>query len=1001
VKHECRTAVMALCMAMAAAPLGAQELASIPPGSPTPASTSETMVGTIVGTVTDSRQGMPLANVQIGVIGTTLGSVTDNDGKFRIPGVPVGAVQLRIRLIGYSPIDRTVTVAEGGTATLIVAMDVKPLALDALVVTGTAVGTKAREVGNAIGHLDVGNQAESPAVNVQQLLGQKVSGVVVQPAAGMVGAGSSITIRGAASLSLQTQPIIYVDGVRVDNSSAQGPSIRQGRTSSRLNDFNPEDIASIEIIKGPSAATLYGTEASNGVIQILTKRGQAGKPSLDVALRYGGNFMRNAEKRFGMTYGMNPITQKVDSFSVFQLHRDQYEGRELFNTGPLSSANLSLAGGSDITRYYISGEMSRNEGIVEYNWETVNSARANLTIVPTKDWKIDGNMSFNQHETRYAQAADQFGIWDEMIWSSPSLLSSTTKGWRYATPAVAASIDSRSLVHRFTGGVDLVHTPLPWFTQQVKLGLDFSQQANQILFPKVPDGEVNLFGARVGGQKNLEDVTIGFTTMDYSATARKEFGAVSTATSTGAQFYARHTRSVTALGDNFPTPEVTTIGGAASTTAGETYVENKTLGFYIQETLGWRNRIFVTGAVRGDANSAFGANYKAAYYPKASGTWVVSEEPFFENNTRLRSINTLRLRASWGQAGQQPDAFAALRLYTPVTGPGALPALTTFSIGNPELRPERGSELDFGFDMTALNDRVSLTYTHFNRTTTDAIVNVPVYPATGFPGNQILNLGRTSNWGNELELSVKMLNAPNLAWDIGANFATVKNLVEDLGGVTLQNYRVGFPITSIFMVRVVDAKFDAAGKLTGVLCDGGPDQSPTTCDVAPTVYWGVGQPTKSGSISNSVTLWKNLRLHALAEFQLGQNSVNGDIRDANTNFQNTAKIWTQAPDPIFAAYQTVAPKAPLGFYDASFAKLREVSASYNLSPGLAHRMRADRASINAAWRNVAILWQATKELNSVKIFDPEVRSPGLGNSYTYQTTLPPTSQIVVTARLSY
>jgi len=129
--------------------------------------------------------------------------------------------------------------------------------------------------------------------------------------------------------------------------------------------------------------------------------------------------------------------------------------------------------------------------------------------------------------------------------------------------------------------------------------------------------------------------------------------------------------------------------------------------------------------------------------------------------------------------------------------------------------------------------------------------------------------------------------------------------------------------------------------------------------------------------------------------------VDGDIRDANTNFQNTAKIWTSAPDPIFAAYQTVAPKAPLGFYDASFIKLRELSATYTASPALASRVGASGVSLTGSWRNVALLWRATKYVNSVIVPDPEVRSPGLGNNYTYQTTLPPTSMFLITARLSY
>jgi TonB-linked SusC/RagA family outer membrane protein len=963
--------------------------------------TTPVLAGTITGTITDKSSGQPLAGVQIGIVGTTLGVTTDNAGKYRLGAVEAGTVQLRVRFIGYVPIDRSVMVADGSTVTVDFAMETKPLSLDAMVVTGTAGGTKAREVGNALAVVSPTKLVDAPVASVQQMIGQRAPSVVVLPVAGNVGSGSAISIRGAASLSLQTQPIIYVDGVRVDNSAAEGPAIRQGRSASRLNDFNPEDIESMEIIKGPAAATLYGTEASNGVIQIITKRGKAGKAHLDIAYKQGGNYMADKRGKLGLVYGMDPTTQQVDSFSVFDLYKKQYDGKELFTMGPISGINAAVSGGTDATHYFASAEHQNTQGIVDYNWQNATSARVNLSLLPSPTWKVNANLNYNQSNTRFAQAADQFGIWEMMIWASPTLLNTDTKGWRYATPAVAASVDSRSGVQRFTAGFDVTNTPWDWFTQQIKAGVDVSAITNQILFPRVPNGAVNLQGARSGGQKTLENVTTPYHTLDYSATARKDiwFG-TSTATSFGAQYYRRQTTTVSAVGSNFPTTDITTIGGAASSTAGETFVENKTLGFYVQEAFGWQNRRFITAAVRGDANSAFGADYAAAYYPKLSGAWVVSEEPFFEDHRLTRPIGTLRLRASWGQAGQQPDAFAALRLYTPTTGPGGRPATTPLSIGNPKLRPERGSELDFGFDVSSKDDAVSLEYTHYSRKTTDAIVNVPVQPSTGFGGNQIVNLGKTSNWGDEIGGNFRILAGDRLGWDLTTTYATTHNMVNDLGGVTLQNFRVGYPVTSIFMTRVVQAEF-INNKLSNVMCDGGPDSAPVTCDIAPTVYWGVGQPTRTASISNTVTLFQRLRLFATVDGQFGSHSVDGDIRDANTNFQNTAKIWTSAPDPIFAAYQTVAPKAPLGFYDASFIKLRELSATYTASSALASRVGASGVSLTGSWRNVALLWRATKYVNSVIVPDPEVRSPGLGNNYTYQTTLPPTSMFLITARLSY
>jgi TonB-linked SusC/RagA family outer membrane protein len=957
------------------------------------------LLSSVTGTVTDSRSGQPLPGVQVSIVGTTVGALTDAQGRYRIGNAPPGPVRLRARLLGYAAVERAMNLEDGRAHALDFALTSSPLSLDAVVVTGTAGGSQVREIGNAVGRVDAAKIAEtSPAVNVQQLLGQRDPGVVVQPAAGMVGAGSAIRIRGTASLSLTNQPIIYVDGVRIDNNAAGGPSIRQGRTASRLNDFNPEDIESIEIIKGPAAATLYGTEASNGVIQVLTKRGKSGAAKVDVALRTGTNFMKDPAGRFRYTYGINPNTAQVDSFNIFRFYKEQ-TGKDIFTNGSINSANASVSGGTETARYFASADFGTNHGIVDYNWENTAGTRLNLSLLPSERWKLDTYLNFTRNETRFAQAADGFGIWDMMVWSSPSLLNTTTKGFRYANPDIAGQIDSRSKVGRFTGGAELRFQPKSWLTQQLKVGYDNGQTTNQILFPRVAFGEVNFFGARSGGEKTLESVSTVFNTLDLSSTAKKELGGISTSTSVGAQYYRKQINLMSAVGSNFPTPDITTIGGAASSTSGETFVENKTLGMYAQEVLGFRNRLFLTAAIRGDANSAFGENFKAAYYPKLSASWVVNEEPFFERFSNR--INTLKVRGAWGQAGQQPDVFAALRLYAPQTGPGGVPVVTPSSIGNPELKPERGEELELGFDMGILNDRVTVAYTHYNKVTTDAIVLAPNRPSTGFPGSTVQNLGKVHNWGNELGVNVAVLTRPKLAWDLGVNYATAGNVVEDLGGVALQSARVGYPVGAIFFNRIANAEFDGAGKLVNVLCESLDGAAPQSCSTAPQVYWGNSTPTWWGSITNSVTVFEKLRLGANIDFQGGFNQVDGDIAFGHTTFQNSAKDYA-APDPVFAAYQTVIPRLGLGFFNAGFAKLRELSANYQLPNAIAGRAGAQNASITAAWRNVMTLWQAQDNVWGTRIFDSETRVPGSSElGYTYQTVIPPTSQVMFTVRMTY
>src|ERR1700716_287096 len=458
---------------------------------------------TVTGTVIDADTHQPVPGAQISVIGRTSARVTAAEAHYRLDGIPAGSVTIRARRIGYGSSDRAVTLRDGESAVVDFSLGTLVSALDAVIVTGTAGGTQMRAIGNAVDKLDLSKDIKSsPAVNVQQLLGQKSPGVLILPSPGMVGAGSAVRIRGAASLSLTNQPIIYVDGVRVDNNPSAGPAIRNGRYGSRLNDFNPEDIESMEIIKGPAAATLYGTEASNGVIQIITKRGKAGKPRFELTAKEGGNFLPNAENRINLSYGKNPTTGVLDSINMITRWRE-LTGRNIFSTGRLHQVDASLSGGSETARYFVSADRISNTGIVDYNWLKGISSRANLSVLPTSKWQIDAHLDFIQNETRFAQAAEGFGIWDMIIYSKPTLLLTPTQGFRYANPDVAGQIDSRSKVNRFTGGIDIRNTPFDWLTQQLKAGLDAGKTTNQILFPRLPDGQTNFFGSKGTRDKTL------------------------------------------------------------------------------------------------------------------------------------------------------------------------------------------------------------------------------------------------------------------------------------------------------------------------------------------------------------------------------------------------------------------------------------------------------------------------------------------------------------------
>lgn len=959
--------------------------------------------GTITGVVRDRARMAPLSAAQVHIPDVGVGTLTSADGRFRLDQVPAGTHTLRVDRLGYVSAEVEVSVVAGETIEANIDLQQQALDLDEIIVTGTPGGTQRRAIGNVVERIDASRLVESaPAVNVEQLIGGRSPGVTVRPSPGMVGTGTSINIRGVSSLSLGNAPLIYVDGVRVDNNPSAGPPLRQGRQVSRFNDINPEDIESIEIIKGPAAATLYGTEASNGVIQIITKRGAQGPAVLDVAVRQGATWMQDPAGRLSPVYSFNPSTGVADSVNLYQREADA--GRPVFQTGHLQSYTASLRGGTDLVRYYLSADFDDHEGIVDYNWHKKFSTRANLTVVPGDRWNIDANLGFVRSTTRFAQAAVGFGIWDMLVWGNPTRLDTPTRGFQYASPETAGLIDSRSVYNRFTGGLQMSHIVTDWLTQRVTLGLDAGFDESSQLFPRIPAGQVNFFGARGTGQKLVENTGTLYSSLDWGASATFQLSPnLSSQTSVGVQYYHRQTSLSGAQGNNFPAPVVTTVSGAAVTLGQEDFIENKTLGTYIQQQFGWRDRVFVTGAVRADDNSAFGADFDAAIYPKFSATWVISEEDFWT----LDRVNTLRLRTAWGQTGQQPDVFDAVRLYSPSTGPGEEPVLLPSSFGNPLLEPEVGEELELGFDAEILDGRMNLGLTWFNKTTKNAIVNSRVRPSLGFPGNQIVNLGEVKSWGTELTVGAELLRRGNFSWDLAVNVGTHKNEVTDLGGLppirhgTDQQHRVGYPISSIFANRVVGGELDDQGRLRNAMCDGGPENGnqPMPCADAPEVFWGQPDPTWSGSVDSGITL-RGLRVSALVDFRGGHTYISGDINAGHTTFSNTRAV-NPVTDPILQGYRTIVSRTGAGVFDAGFAKLRELSASYNFPTTWVERAGMSRASFNLSWRNVANIWRAQDEIFGTKIFESETANPGDSRNARFQTTLPPTSQFMSSLRVTF
>ncbi len=981
------------------------------------ASEASVLEGTIEGRVVQAGTGRALAGAQIELVDLGLGTLAGADGRFSITSVPAGEVTVRVQILGFATSSQTVSLASGQTVTVDFQLSQQALALDEVVVTGTAGGTQRRAIGNVVDRLSASDINErAPVANVSQLIGGRSAGVTMLAGVGQVGAGQRIRIRGASSIGLDNDPIIYVDGVRMDSSPNRGPGQRGGANVSRLNDLDPETIESIEIIKGPAAATLYGTEASNGVIQIITKRGSTASPALDVTVRSGANWLWDPAGRQGLSWARDSNSGELISFNAYEYERDFGEG-DLFTYGGLQSYNASLRGGTDAIRYYITGSWHDETGAVDWNWDKRGSGRANLDIVPTDQISIRTSMGYTEGRRRLAQGALAIDPFSNLYWATPARIDQS-RGFFWAPPEELRKVEDRADIDRFTGSFEIRHTPFDWFVHRMVAGVDSNQELYSRLFPRQPEGSNHFFGGQGLGDKSVTRAQRRFVTLDYGASAT--FGLTDElqgVTSVGFQYYRARDLTIGATGTEFPAIPITTVTGGANRNASESLEENATVGVYLQQQMEWRNRVFLTGAVRFDDNSAFGQEFDAAVYPKLSATWVVHEEPFWD----LDWVSQFRLRAAWGAAGQQPGTFDASRLYTPQIGFNDEPSLIPNAFGNPELEPERGEEIELGFDADFMDGRVSLVYTRFDRWTRNAIVSRGIPRSLGFPGGQVVNLGLVRGWGNEVALDLQLMESPRFTWDLGIQLANFENRIEDLGdegviGSGEIQQRVGFSISDRYMRRVVSAEIDEAGNLLSALCDGGtgrdgvePGGPAVPCDEAPLVWWGHTQPTWDIGVTNDWSFGP-FSLYARVDASGGHYQLDSSGPAAITSVGVTRLSLTR-DDPLVQAYRTVG-RNPMGTYKAGFARLREVSLSYSMPPSLAQRIGAQRGSISVAGRNLAMLWTAQEgwntprsgqifpEVGDGRLWDPETR--GSANLSTgFQSVMPPLANAVVTVRLGF
>jgi TonB-linked SusC/RagA family outer membrane protein len=988
--------------------------------------------GTVAGTVYAAGSEEPLAGALITVVGGTQRANADAQGRFRMAGLTGPNITLEARRIGYRA-GRT-TVRNGESHARIVLAS-SPTSLEAVVVSATGGRAEKKAIGNSVATVDAAAVTEIAPINsLQGLINGRAPGVVVQAASGAAGTGGRIRVRGNASFSLSNEPLLYVDGVRVNNNPSSGPQNQDFGSSSisRINDLNPDDVESIEILKGPAAAALYGTEASNGVIQVITKRGTGGVPRWNFVTRQGVNYFQDWENRFWTNYGTQTkaVGTGLDTIPItIATIRDSLRAAgfnpDVFRNGRRQQTELSVNGGSDVFSYYASGNYLDDGGAEANNYTRKASGRLNLGVSPSTTFRVSVNAGVVTGPTYLSCEAGCGGrVWT-MTATTPN---NCNDPWRHCLYSAIpehydAAYNFSQDVSRLSSSVRFDHTPATWFTHRLTAGVDRTAEQNVYFTPRINELLASTtIGSDALGSKDVEDRQVTYSSLDYAATASASFRSdFTSATTAGAQYYRDNTHATEAAGCIFPLPGLTDIGAATSSCSSlplptEDGFGNATLGIYGQEQLGWRDMLFLTAALRSDNNSAFGTNYSRAVYPKFSVSWVASQTGFFKD--RLPSLTELRFRAAYGEAGKAPATYSAVRTFAPSPGFGDAPSVTAGAPGNPNLRPERGKEIEVGFDASALNDRVGLELTYYRKRTTDAILDRELAPSLGFTGapvvppntvsgTQPFNAGEILNTGTELLLRAVPFTSDRFNWEAAFTLATNSNRIIDLGtpglnfvtAGTYGRHQVGFPVGSWFEQRVTGGSFVGATNTAIATCDDGKGGSMPcygadgivgNADDAPDLYLGRSTPPTEGSFSSTFTLLKSFRVYGLVDWQTGWRKMNGNERVRCTvAIRCRENFYPREFDPgLIAQVNSNRQLVDFLIQDASFAKLREVTFAYDVPERFASRLRASRASIAISGHNLHT-WTKYKGLEPEAMFLGGTR----GGFFSWeQTTLPQLTQ---------
>lgn len=852
------------------------------------------------------------------------------------------------------------------------------LSLDEVVVTGSTVGVNKRTLGNSISSVKSEDLVNNGATAVDQAISGKVTGALVQQNSGDPAGGISIRLRGPSTVLGSSDPLYIVDGIIISNSSNQLIDLG-GNAQNRLADLNPNDIERIEIIKGAAAAAVYGSRASNGVVQIFTKKGRSGEPRFSFSTN-----VRVNELRKEIDYNTVPLSW-VDPFDRNNLEtvpatRYNYQD-EFFGTGFGVENYISMNGGNEKTSYFLSASHLDNEGIIENTDFRRIGFKANLTQ-KAFDW-LTVNAGLNYVRSVSSDIPNgginaAYGAITGFVFSDNSINPFPNESGVYpvtsnlvprTNPLEAVNrFDFGQKVNRFITSIGFDAKITEKLSANYTLGLDYFNQSATAFIP------INNTSPNGNGFARRSDINNFQYNSDLNLSYKTNINEAITSTTTlGGSWQYEEFDRIGISADGLP-PIVETAESGSILAQGEGRSQISYWGAFIQQSFGYKDKLYINGALRQDGASTFGEDERNQLYAKASLSYILSEEDFWED-TFGDAFSTFKVRASWGQAGNLTalTAFQRFTLLNPAAINGSPSLIPSTQQGDLNIAPERQEEIEFGFDAGFLNNRLGIEATYYKQDVTDLLLPRELAPSTGF-ASRIENVGNLENKGLEILLKGSPIKSEDFSWDITATYSKNENTVTNVAGGG--QFALAGSFSTNFVIEgeplgVFYRQFyarDPDGSIS--LDENGYPFTGVTEDGSTSKVIGDPNPEWFGSLINEFT-YKDF------SFRVQFDAVQGfDVFNWNRRLLDNVIFGGG-----FNVGQELLGNRPKGFggaqagifeefvEDGSFVKLRELALSYNLREPF---KGVDNLKISLVGRNL-ISW------DDYSGWDPEINSAGQSN----------------------